>query len=130
MKYGIQRIDDVNKSMTTMDCSTTEQKKIFFNAVQNPTSKVSDYINKQITIKDVYMEQAEYEGDEGLTKGVKTVIITPDGEGILANSMGVARALYGIFDIFGMPSEWDEPMTVMVKQVETPKGRYFKFEVC
>lgn len=130
MKYGIQRIDDINKSMTTMDCSTTEQKKIFFNAVQNPTSKVSDYINKQITIKDVYMEQAEYEGDEGVTKGVKTVIITPDGEGILANSMGVARALYGIFDIFGMPSEWDEPMTVMVKQVETPKGRYFKFEVC
>lgn len=130
MKYGIQRIDDVNKSMTTMDCSTTEQKKIFFNAVQNPTSKVSDYINKQITIKDVYMEQAEYEGDEGVTKGVKTVIITPDGEGILANSMGVAKALYGIFDIFGMPSEWDEPMTVMVKQVETPKGRYFKFEVC
>lgn len=129
MKYGIQRIDDVNKSMSTMECNTTADKKIFFNAVQNPSSKVSDYINKEITIKDVYMEQAEYEGDGGVTKGVKTVIITPDGEGILANSMGVARALYGIFDIFGMPSEWDEPMTVMVKQVETPKGRYFKFEV-
>lgn len=129
MKYGIQRIDDINKSMTTMECKTTADKKIFFNAVQNPSSKVSNYINKEITIKDVYMEQAEYEGDEGITKGVKTVIITPDGEGILANSMGVARALYGIFDIFGMPSEWDEPMTVMVKQVETPKGRYFKFEV-
>lgn len=129
MKYGIQRIDDINKSMTTMECNTTADKKIFFNAVQNPSSKVSDYINKEITIKDVYMEQAEYEGDEGITKGVKTVIITPDGEGILANSMGVARALYGIFDIFGMPSEWDEPMTVMVKQVETTKGRYFKFEV-
>ena len=129
MKYGIQRIDDINKSMTTMECNTTADKKIFFNAVQNPASKVSDYINKEITIKDVYMEQAEYEGDEGVTKGVKTVIITPDGEGILANSMGVARALYGIFDIFGMPSEWDGPMTVMVKQVETPKGRYFKFEV-
>lgn len=129
MKYGIQRIDDVNKSMTTMECNTTADKKIFFNAVQNPSSKVSDYINREITIKDVYMEQAEYDGDEGVTKGVKTVIITPDGEGILANSMGVARALYGIFDIFGMPSEWDEPMTVVVKQVETPKGRYFKFEV-
>ena len=129
MKYGIQRIDDINKSMTTMECNTTADKKIFFNAVQNPSSKVSDYINKEITIKDVYMEQAEYEGDEGITKGVKTVIITPDGEGILANSMGIARALYGIFDIFGMPSEWDEPMTVMVKQVETTKGRYFKFEV-
>lgn len=130
MKYGIQRIDDVNRSMTTMETNTFEDRKTFFNAVQNPSSKVSEHINQQITIANVYMEQAEYEGDEGTTKGVKTVIITPDGEGILANSMGVAKALYGIFDIFGMPSEWDEPLTVWVRQVETPKGRYFKFEVC
>ena len=129
MKYGVQRIDDVNKSMTTMDCNTREEKKLFYNAVQNPTAKVSDFINKTLTIADVYMEQAEYNDDQGTTTGIKTVIITPDGQGILANSMGIAKALYGIFDIFGMPSEWDEPMTVEVKQVETPKGRYFKLEV-
>lgn len=129
MKYGVQRIDDVNKSMTTMECNTREEKKLFYNAVQNPTAKVSDFINKTLTIADVYMEQAEYNDDNGTTTGIKTVIITPEGQGILANSMGIAKALYGIFDIFGMPSEWDEPMTVEVKQVETPKGRYFKLEV-
>lgn len=129
MKYGVQRIDDVNKSMTTMECNTREEKKLFYNAVQNPTAKVSDFINKTLTIADVYMEQAEYNDDQGTTTGIKTVIITPEGQGILANSMGIAKALYGIFDIFGMPSEWDEPMTVEVKQVETPKGRYFKLEV-
>lgn len=129
MKYGVQRIDDVNKSMTTMECNTREEKKLFYNAVQNPTAKVSDFINKTLTIADVYMEQAEYNDDQGTTTGIKTVIITPEGQGILANSIGIAKALYGIFDIFGMPSEWDEPMTVEVKQVETPKGRYFKLEV-
>lgn len=130
MKYGIQRISADNESICTMDRSTTEAKKMFFNAVQNPSSKVSDYINRTLTIKDVYMERAEYDSDNGVTQGVKTVIITPDGEGILANSMGIAKALYGIFDIFGMPSEWDEPMTVMVKQIDTTKGRYFKLEIC
>lgn len=129
MKYGIQRISDVNESICTMDTQTREDKVRFYNAVQNPSSKVSDYINKTLTIADVYMEKAEYEGDEGVTQGVKTVIITPEGEGILANSMGIAKALYGIFDIFGMPAEWGAPMTVMVKQVETPKGRYFKLEI-
>ena len=113
-----------------MELNSFEDRKAFFNAVQNPTSKVSDYINKRITIQDVYMEKAEYTDDNGVTQGVKTVIITPEGEGILANSMGIAKALYGIFDIFGMPSSWNEPMTVEVKQVETPKGRYFKLEVC
>ena len=130
MKYGIQRISNDNESICTMELNSFEDRKAFFNAVQNPTSKVSDYINKRITIQDVYMEKAEYTDDNGTTQGVKTVIITPEGEGILANSMGIAKALYGIFDIFGMPSSWNEPMTVEVKQVETPKGRYFKLEVC
>ena len=130
MKYGIQRISNDNESLCTMELNSFEDRKAFFNAVQNPTSKVSDYINKRITIQDVYMEKAEYTDDNGVTQGVKTVIITPEGEGILANSMGIAKALYGIFDIFGMPSSWNEPMTVEVKQVETPKGRYFKLEVC
>lgn len=130
MKYGIQRISNDNESICTMELNSFEDRKAFFNAVQNPTSKVSDYINKRITIQDVYMEKAEYTDDNGVTQGVKTVIITPEGEGILANSMGIAKALYGIFDIFGMPSSWNEPMTVEVKQVETPKGRYFKLEVC
>lgn len=128
--YGIQRIDDVNQSICTMQVETKAEKVAFYNATQNPSSKVSDYINQDIVIKDVYMERAEYEDDHGLvTKGVKTIIITPEGEGILANSNGIAKSLYGIFDIFGLPSEWDEPLTVTVRQIEVPNGRYFKLEV-
>lgn len=131
MKNAIQRINDENQSLCTMVVATTEDKKAFYNATQNPTHKVSEFINQPITIRDVYMEKASYvDEDTGIvTDGVKTIIITPEGEGILANSMGVARSLYALFDIFGLPSEWEEPLTVIVKQVETPNGRYFKFEV-
>lgn len=128
--YGVQRIDEVNQSICTMNVETKQEKVAFYNATQNPTSKVSEYINQEIVIKDVYMERAEYEDDHGMvTNGVKTIIITPDGEGIMANSNGVAKSLYSIFDIFGMPAEWEEPLTVVVRQIEVPNGRYFKLEV-
>lgn len=131
MNYAVNRIDkEANQSLCTMVTETTAEKKVFFNAVQNPSSKVADYINKEITIKDIYMEKAFYEdGDGGMTEGVKTVIITPEGEGILANSNGVAKSIFALFDIFGMPGEWEEPITVVVRQIEVPTGRYFKLEV-
>lgn len=131
MNYAVTRIDkEENQSLCTMVTETTAEKKMFYNAVQNPSSKVADYINKDITIKDVYMEKAFYEdGDGGMVEGVKTIIITPEGNGILANSNGVAKSLFALFDIFGMPSEWEEPLTVTVRQIEVPSGRYFKLEV-
>lgn len=130
MKYGVQRIDDMNQSICTMNVETRQEKVTFYNAVQNPSHKLSEFVNKEIRIKDVYMEKAEYNSDEGKTEGVKTIIITPEGESILANSEGIANSLYSIFDIFGMPSEWgDEPLTVVVRQVEVAKGIYYKLEV-
>lgn len=131
MKNAIKRISDENQSLCTMAVATTEDKKAFYNATQNPAHKISEFIDKSITIRDVYMEKATYvDEDTGIvTDGVKTVIITPEGEGILAQSMGVARSLYALFDIFGLPSEWEEPLTVIVKQVDTQNGLYYKFEV-
>ena len=128
---AIVRIDKAeNQSICTMKRDTFEQKKTFINAVQNPDSKVADYINNEITIKDVYMEKAFYEdGEDGMTEGVKTILITPEGKGILANSIGIAKSIFALFDVFGMPDEWEEPITVIVRQIETNKGRYFKLEV-
>lgn len=123
-------VNDANPVLSTMVAETKAEKITFFNAVENPVAKVSDFINNEITISNVYMEKAEYRSDEGLINdGVKTVIINDKGEGILANSIGIAKSLYSIFNVFGMPSEWDEPLTVKVKQVETKNGRYFKLEV-
>lgn len=141
MKYAMQKISESNPMFTTMRVETKQEKARFYNVVQNPTHKMSEYINKEIKIADVYMERVileredEVELDGEKTKverslpAVKTVIITPEGEGILAHSTGIAESLYSIFTIFGLPSEWDEPLTVRLLQIETPKGRYFKFEV-
>lgn len=133
MENAIMRISDNNPQFTTLIAKSVKDKVTLYNAIQNPTEKVSDYINKRFQFVNIYMEKAQYVNDEGVvTDGVKTILIAPDGHGILANSQGVANSLYQILQIFGLPDEWEDfggVMTVEVKQIETKNGRYFKLEV-
>lgn len=129
MANEITLVSESNPVFCTMQVQSTADRKVLYNAVTNPTAKVSDFINKNIQIANVHLERAEFNEDGVITDGVKTIIITPDGQGIIAHSNGIAKSLRNIFDIFGMPNEWDEPLEVCVRQIETPNGRYFNLEV-
>lgn len=135
----IVRINDQNPTYSSISLANASkaEKAQFFNAVENPTAKLSEFINKQVTFSNVFMTQTfiTEKDDTGMPipntekECVKTVLITPEGQGILSTSMGVARALYSLFQIFGTPEEWDEPMTVEVKQVDIGKNRTYKLNV-
>lgn len=127
--FVVQKINEQNPTFCTLITDSFEAKKTLHNAITSPVDKVSSFINKRIVIKDIYMEVAHYENDEGTTEGVKTILITPEGEGIMANSQGVAQSIYQILTIFGLPSEWEEPLTVEVQQRETKNGRWFTLKV-
>ncbi len=128
----IIRINDENQVFCSLIPTTTEEKKVLYNALNNTSGKISDYINQELLIQNVYMEQVEL--NDSATgepyKAVRSIIITPDGQGIACTSNGIAKSLYGIFQIFGTPDQWDgEIIAVIVRQIETPKGRTFKFEI-
>ena len=133
----LMNIKDSNFEYTSMQVATMEDKKKFYNAVENPTHKLSEFINKEIVIKDVSMvaSQVQERDDAGnpipdrYSDTVKTVIVTPEGDGIISTSIGLARALVSMFRIFGMPDTWDEPLRCTVKQVDVGKNRTFKLEV-
>lgn len=137
MKNEIVRLNDETPVYCSLVANSRAEKAILYNAVENPKFKISDFINKRISFINVHMEKTQFiEKDEKgeptgeIRDGIKTVLITPDGDGIICNSNGIARSLYSMFQIFGTPETWDnEPMEVVVKQVETPKGRTFKLEV-
>lgn len=137
MANEIMRINEENPSYTSMTVASIEDKKRFYNAVENPSQKLADFINKKIVIKDVSMEFCELQekDDEGhpipdcFKPAVKTVIVTPDGTGVFSTSMGLAKALYSLFNIFGTPDTWEEPLTCVVKQVDIGKNRTFRLEV-
>lgn len=131
-QYSIATISNENPVFCTMVATTRDEQKAFYNAVENPEIMIGDMINKKITIKDVHMERASYTDEDGVVSdGIKSVIITPDGTGIISpTSVGLAKALFSIFNVFGTPDTWgDDLITVEVKQVNTKRGRYFKLEV-
>lgn len=132
----LMRLTDENPTYCSMVVSSREQQKAFYNAVQNCDKKISDYINKELTFTDIYMEKTELmeKDDKGNPTGViqdavKIVLILEDGTGVVSTSKGVLASIYAMFRIFGTPDIWEEPMTVRVKQIETAKGRTFKLEV-
>lgn len=129
----IIRINEETPSYCSMVAETRQEKAVLYNAVQNPDSKISDHINQKIQFVNVKMDQVDMTDEEtGETrKAIRTILITPDGKGILCTSNGIARSLYDMFTIFGTPDTWEgEIMECIVRQVETGKGRTFKLEVC
>ena len=134
--FELTNINDANLKYCSLAATTIAERKIVFNAVSNPTAKLSSFINKEITFNNVSMTATEItEKDEDgnptgvVNNTVKTVLITPDGKGILSTSMGIARSLFDMFQVFGTPEEWEEPMTVVVRQIEIGKNRTFKLEI-
>lgn len=133
----IVKITAENPTYTSIVPVSKEQAKILYNAKENPSARLSEFINKRIKFTDVFMEMADVmEKDENgnptgvVNSTVKTILITPDGKGILTTSMGVARSLYSMFQIFGTPDTWEEPMECEVKQIDIGKNRTFKLEIC
>lgn len=131
----LMRITDSNPTYCSMTVESKAEKIQFYNAVQNCDKKIGDFINKEIAFSNVYMEKTEVMEKDAkgnptgvLNDAVKIVLITPDGEGIVSTSKGILTSLYALFQIFGTPETWDEPMTCIVKQIETTKGRTFKLE--
>lgn len=129
--FEIKRITDDNPTYCSLVPQTQHEKAILYNATQNPSHKLSEFINQRITFTNVFMEQVEIQDEESgeIRKGVRTILFTPEGEGITATSNGVARSMYGIFSIFGTPDTWEDGVSVIVRQTETAKGRTFKLEV-
>lgn len=129
----LARVNAENPVFTTMVCETMDDKKVFYNAVENPVGKISDLINKELKLTNVYMqflESAYVNEDTGeVSDGVKVVLIDERGQGWFTRSKGIVQSLQNIFTVFGFPQEWGEPLTVLVRQVDTANGRTFKLEV-
>ena len=101
-----------------------------YNAMNNPSHKVSDYINKTIMVKDVFVELIEMADEEtgNFEKVPRVVLIDEQGEAYQAVSSGIFNAVKNAIQVFGAPS-WDDPLPCTVKQVQVKNGSMLTFEV-
>lgn len=119
---------EMSQGAASMYCSlkagTREEKARVFNASNNPTHKVGDFINQVIEVKDVLCEVVNVDGEEA----IRTVLIDKNGESYQAVSAGIFSALKKAVQMFGAPT-WDEPLPVLIKQVKVGKGTMLTFDV-
>ena len=119
----------------TLDYSTMQGKKQLYKIKNRPDHNISDYINKQIRIKDIYIDVNARMNKDGENAGVfenkpRTILIDDKGESYIAGvSIGIYQAVREIIRTFGTPDTWDEPITVTVVQVKTNKGNMLSLDI-
>ena len=118
------------KVYCSVSASNPANKAIVYNAINNPTVKISDHVGKDIYIKDIYCEEIEVpDKDTGEIRNLtKTVLIDPDGNSFFSVAAGVFRAVKNLIAIFGYPT-YDTPVHVRVTTIRLKKGSTFGLEV-
>lgn len=119
----------------TIDDSTLAGKKKLFKIKNRPDHNISDYINKQIKIKDIYIDVNARVQKDGENAGVvenkpRTILIDDKGESYISGvSIGIYQAVKEIIRTFGSPDTWDELLTVTVVQVKTARGNMLSLDI-
>lgn len=102
-----------------------EEKKKLFNALENCDLLLNNCVGKQITMKDIYVEQyidKKDENEDGKLK-YRTIIFGDDGTTYVSTSYGIYNVLNKIFAIYGMPDKWTEGITVEVAKRPVGNGK-------
>jgi hypothetical protein len=110
-------------------------KRKLYHYKNRPDHNISDFINKEIKIKDIYIDVNARVQKDGENAGVienkpRTILIDDKGESYIAGvSIGIYQAVKEIIRTFGDPKTWTEPLQVVVVQVNTPKGKMLSLDI-
>lgn len=115
----------------SMTATSREEKAVLFNATASTPEHVSDHINEVLEVKDIFAEVVTLVSDKTgeVVQVPRIVLISPDGVGYAAVSMGVYSAVSKILHIFGDPSAWEAPLRVKVKQITKGENKILNLEV-
>lgn len=107
-----------------------EQAKVIYNAMNNPQFKVSDYINKKITVENFLVEIQDIinEGTGEYDRVPRIVLISPEGESYVAVSKGIFNSIRNAYQAFG-PAPWKGGITFEVKQLQVKNGSMLTLDI-
>lgn len=111
--------------------ATVAEKIALANAMSQPTHKLSEYVNMQISLTNFYVDPQRivYQDTGEVRNSLKVVLIDQFGKSYVTLSTGVANALKSIIQVFGLPDSWEAPLLVDVKQVQVGKGKLLTLAV-
>lgn len=105
---------------------TVEQQKMLFNGMNNPTSQLSDVVDKTINLVDVFVEWVQL--DESDEVSPRIVLFDDEGNSYVATSKGILIALNRAFLVFGEPKTWAKPLPITIRKVKVARGHMLTFD--
>lgn len=127
-------VNDLENDNNDIFCSFTaekpEDKKKLYKVMTNPDHKLSDFINKTISVMDIFSENCQL--TDGKTGEVKTmpriVLIDKDGVSYQCVSYGIYNSIKKLIQIYGLPT-WEEPIDLLVKQIKAGDKNILSLEI-
>lgn len=109
---------------------TREARAKLYRAMTNPDHKISDCINQEIALTDVFVEMVEMSNDETgeVSRVPRCVLFAADGQTYAATSSGIYNALKRLAMVYGAP-HWDEPIPVVIRQLQMGAKRFYTLDV-
>ena len=117
-------LEKMGDAYTSIDLSVPENKVKLYNAINTPSERITDIINKPIKMVDAVTIPSQVV-DEKTGEAryiVRSIIIDNEGNTYTASSNGLHNSLRNLLAIFGT-LHFDNGLPVTVKQVETKRGR-------
>ena len=127
-------VNDLENDNSDIFCSFTaekpEDKKKLYKVMTNPDHKLADFINKTISVTDIFSENCQL--TDGKTGEVKTmpriVLIDKDGVSYQCVSYGIYNSIKKLIQIYGLPT-WEEPIDLLVKQIKAGDKNILSLEI-
>lgn len=136
MKNELSIVENEKRRMyCSMDMNDVENKKKFLNGTENADYRLSDCLNNEIEIEDVYIEENIKTETDEKTGEVKeypkyrTIIWDNEGRTYATGSYGIFNILQKIFFVYGEPNTWTSPLKVKVTKKNVNDKQMFTLEV-
>lgn len=118
----------VNERKTKVYCSkkaeTNEEKKELFNALEKCDVLLNDCVGQEIMMKDLYIEERNVTDENGKSRvKFRTIIFDENGQTYATGSYGIYNILKKIITIYGLPTEWSNPIKVQVAKRPIDNGK-------
>lgn len=124
--------EGVGASYCSIDATSgdIDSKKQIYKALNNPDNKISDFINKQIVIRDVLVEVSQIANEESgeVDTVPRVVLIDVNGKAYQAVSKGIFSAICNAIQVFGQPT-WEDGIAFEVKQKQVGRGTMLTLDI-
>lgn len=110
-------------------------RALLFNISNQTPEAIADHVGETLEVTDVYAEYITLERVDDMTGAVikkevpRIVLITKQGVGYGAVSIGIHSAVKRLFAVFGTPDQWSKPRKLKIKQVNRGERRLLTFDV-